>query len=309
MDYYSKQYFKESEDWKRSHAKPLEGRKTLQDEISYLSQSKHVEVDSFFRVRNAVLNVAGGISDWAGNEQSRNEFMMDTGRQAAREGGVQIREPEVLKNLIAKGEEDGNAWGIVSVSWSRRFILGALVEAGLLREDQVEDVAKNIRCNELLAPVGNAYEQSESSTRMMCTAQDKYDALCGLLKHFDTELNARESKVTESRMYQNSNIGQNATLTIYVGDSTTDLGCLVGPAIGMYLSDAGKESPVLQTLERLNLRCLFIDQLPTSNTQAKLTAMMEHLKDEMPDGQSRFPYLVCRIRRLQELGDWLSKVS
>ena len=294
MKFYSDQYIHEYKDWKQSHELPPEDRKTVDEEVSYLSQSKHVEEDSFLRVRNAVLNIPD-MGEMERKRSMRYAFMVDAGRQAVRHGEVQIREPAVLKKLIETLEETGNMWGIVSVSWSRRFILGALIEAGLVREEEEDDIARRIRCNELLAPryIGHA-----NKVPVLCSARDKQHALQELLTNWDTEHG------TPGRQYPASSSDEDAIITVYVGDSSTDIGCLAGPSIGMYLNDGGQDDALVQIFKRLQIDCLPINELPTSNAPRKLIDVMDKLRDE-----EKPPHLICQISTLQELNEWILALS
>lgn len=291
MQHYSNQYFREYEEWKQSASRPPGDRKTVEEEMSYISQSKRIEQDSYLRVRDAILDVPG-MREMEHNASMRDEFMMDVGRQAIRDGEVKIREPVALKKLILKAEEEGCMWGIVSVNWSRRFILGALLEAAFVNEDQKEDVVKWIRCNELLSP---ELDQTEGKPTVVCSARDKRYALDVLLADWEIRCG------TVGHHYPVSSRDQDATITVYVGDSSTDLGCWTGPAIGMYLGEGGKDDAIFQTLERLQIGCLPVNELPTASVPSSLLDMLAKLgEDEKP------PHLVCHVRNLGELSEWIS---
>lgn len=294
MEHYREQYIEEYREWKHSFTWPSE-RKTIDDEVSYLSQSKPIEENSFFRVRNAVLGVPGQIGEMKRNEEMRNEFMLDAGRQAVRSGDVRIRDPESLQRLIANTEAVGGVWGIVSVSWSRRFILGALMEAGLVQEEQEDAIAQRISCNELLAP---NLQNEEGKPNIICTAQDKLNALNKLLADW---------KVQEDKQQRQNSLGSRsnpATITIYVGDSSTDIGCLGSPAIGMYMHEGGLEKDyVIETLNKLGVECLRITSLPLSSAQYKpLDAIAEFRCGEEP------PILVCLVENFQEINEWFLRM-
>ena len=290
MQHYSEQYIQEYREWKESCIWPSEDRKTVDQEVSYLSQSKGIDQDSYLRVRSTALDVPGGMGEMERNERMRDEFMMDAGRQAVRSGELRIRDIECLKKLIVKTEEEGNKWGIVSVSWSRRFILGALVEAGLVKEGQEEVLAKRIRCNELLAP----HHWEENRLIVLCSAWDKQDAFHRLLADWENE------NGTHGRWYPVSSKEEDATITIYVGDSSTDLGCLASPAVGMLISsNHGLEEP----FNRLGVECRSIEDLPTSGASIGLVDMMAKLRDE-----KKPPHLICSIGDFGELERWISKL-
>lgn len=295
MDFYSGKYFQEYREWRTSFVWPYGKRTTVDEEVSYLAQSKAIEQDSFLRVRNAVLDTPGGILNMEHDGRLRNDFMMDAGRQAIRSGEVQMRDPDGLRRLIAKANKDGNRWGIVSVSFSRRFILGALIEAGLVKESQADDVASKIRCNELLAP---PYYNEESRLIILCSAWDKQDAFQGLLAKWEDE------QGTHGRTYPVSSKDQDATITIYAGDSSTDLGCLAGPAIGVYVSEAPKDDPFGHTLEKLRIECLPIDELPERNVAFRFIERMDKLKAE-----GKPPHLIYRATDFQALADWIENAT
>jgi hypothetical protein len=294
MEYYSEQYMREYREWKKPYTWPHGERKTVQDEVSYLSASKDVERNSFVRVRSAVLQTPGGIAEFEHNERMRNEAMMDAGRDAVRSGEVKIREPAAVQQLITKGEEEGNVWGVVSVSWSRRFILGVLLETGLLRTGEEEEVAGKIMCNELLAPL---LTKGSGSPDITCTAEDKLNALHAL----QLQWNGQDDVAGSSRPVNNK--GEDAVISIYVGDSMTDIGCLTSPSLGFYLNDGQAEDPVRTTLAGLNVQWLSVDDLPISNVPERLSMQERSLDQTTPT----IP--VCSIQSLNQLLSWLLKIT
>ncbi|KAK3686809.1 hypothetical protein LTR37_019442 [Vermiconidia calcicola] len=293
MAYYSELYMQEYHEWKNSQSRPDAHGKTIDEEVSHLSQSRNVDYASFMRVRDSILNTPGGIGELSRNERLRNDFMIDAGRQAIRSGEVQIRDPEPLKRLMAKAEEEGNVWGIVSVSFSRRFIIGTLLEAGLVKEERTESIAGWIRCNELLAP-----DPSDDKSTALCSTQDKRDALRELLTDWEKQSGIR------GRAYPISSRDDDAVITTYVGDSTTDLGCLVGLSIGMYLSEGKGEDRVSRTLNRLNIGRIPIEMLPTKNAASKLIDMLAKLQDGKKPA-----HVVCAFQNFQQLYDWVSAIG
>ena len=298
MQHYSNQYLREYQVWKQTRTQPEHERTTIDEEVSCLSQSKQIEQDSFLRVRSACLDVPGGMREMEGNEGMRNEFMMQCGRLAVRRGEIGVRDPEGLKSLIARAEKEGSMWGIVSVSWSLRFILGCLVEAGLVMEERVEDVAGRIRCNELFAPLD--YD-GEKGLSILCSARDKLEAFHALLADWETKRRAHGCPYTVSSEHAD----EDATITIYVGDSSTDLGCLAGPAMGMYMlqSDPGQDD-VVQRLKRLGIECRPIETSPTSDVPVKSRDMATKLREG-----KKPPHLICSIEDFHEVGGWISKLG
>ncbi len=294
MQFYSEQYMQEYSRWRESHARP-KGGQSIEDEVSHLSASKAVEQDSFLRVRSAALEIPGGMRELERNKALRDDSMTEAGRGSVRTGEVHIREPQILHNLIAKADEDGNSWSIVSVNWSQHFILGALIEAGLVDQSRAEAVANKIRCNELLAPLRLDHDGQPS---IICTAKDKQDQLRDLLARLSPENGFIQNHAPVSSQDKDANI------TIYIGDSTTDIGCLAGPAIGMYLSAGKADDAVLQTFERLGIACLPVSSLPTTDAPRKLLDISKEL-----ESQGKPSHIVCSIHSLAELYEWLSNLT
>lgn len=204
MKYYSDVYFQQYKQWKEKSEIAPEQRRTIEDEVLHLSQSRQVELNSFLRVRKAVLDVGAEMAEFETDESLRNEFMMHAGREAVLSGEVRIRDPEALKSIIDRSSQ----WGIVSVSWSKRFILGVLVESGLILEANSDAVAKRIKANELLAPLPVSLE---GEARVTCSATDKREEFQSLLDDWRV-LNERNGS------------SEHDAKAIYVGDSSTDLG-------------------------------------------------------------------------------------
>ena len=253
MQYYSELYFQQYKECKEASRSSPEQRTTINEELSWLSESCPVELNSFLRVRLAVLHE--GMDSLKNDERLRNEFMMNAGREAVREGEIQIRDPEALSGIIGKASR----WGVVSVSWSARFILGALVESGLISEGNIENVAKNVKANELLAPLP---ADAQGRSKIICSAMDKKEAFEKLLSQWAVE--DTDNEATEAQV-----------VTIYVGDSTTDLGCLADASVGLYIGKDGDS--LVQCLDRLGIGCKPLSQSQSSQDNAAVNTKEERL--------------------------------
>lgn len=275
MSHYSDLYFQQYSHWRETSGILETERKTIEEEVSFLSQARQVELDSFMRVREAVLSVPGGIGKLERDEELRNEFMMHVGREAVRDGDVKIRDWESLKSIIGKASYGGNKWGVVSVSWSRRFILGVLSEGELITKGNEDDVSRNIWSNELLAPLPRNQQGGRS---MICSAGDKKRAFEALLADWNASDGSDDS----------------TAITVYVGDSSTDLGCLAHASIGMYICEDRTSDSVVQTLARLGVECLPSNQLPTSED-----ILTNH-------GTKRRQPSVFLVKGFDEVNKWLS---
>lgn len=284
MTYYSEFYMREYRQWRESFL-PASGHdqpSTIADVVARLSESKDIEQRSFLRVRSAVLDTSGGISGLTEDERLRNAFMRESGQEAVSCGDVKIREPKVLKNLLVRANKSGSTWSIVSVSWSRQFLVGAMVEAGLVHPEEADTTAGRVKCNEILAPVSH---HGSERPQIICTAQDKLNTF--------TEDVGTVSKSNDDDL-----------VTIYVGDSTTDIGCLVGSGLGMYLSQDKTNDAVLEILNEFGIERLSIHELPISDVARKLRQMRDNF-----ESQQKPRYTVCVIKSLSELEEWLSKLE
>ena len=285
MGYYSRQYFQEYKEWKESSTPSSSKRKTIEEEILYLSRSRQVELNSFLRVRSAVYKVSGGIGDFEQDPGLRDEFMTKAGREAVRSGEVRVRDPDALKSLVAKANEKGNRWGIVSVNWSRRFILGVLAESGVLKHENEEEMAKLIKSNELLAPL-NTTEKGEYT--ILCSAIDKRIALEKLLAEWNISYHVN----SDVQKVQADNDGTH--VTIYVGDSSTDIGCLTSATIGLYICEDITTDSVVQALNGVGVHSLPLSQLRASED-------LIQARDKHKRG-----LIVYLIKGFDEFNEWLS---
>ena len=285
MSYYSRRYFQEYKEWRDSSTSSSPERKTIEEEVSYLSRSRQVELNSFLRVRDAVYRVPGGIADFKHEQCLRDDFMTKAGREAVRSGEVQVRDPDALKSLTARANAEGNRWGIVSVSWSRRFILGVLAESGILEQDSEEEVAKSIKSNELLAPLSST---ENGGYDILCSAIDKKLAFEILLSEWNNDQHVN------GNVQQGKADSDNALVTIYVGDSSTDIGCLASATIGLYICTDSTTDSVVQTLHRVGVHCLPLSQLQAS-------------EDPIPtqNRNERSPTIYI-VEGFDEIDEWLS---
>ncbi|KAK0716990.1 hypothetical protein B0T26DRAFT_751115 [Lasiosphaeria miniovina] len=141
------------------------------------------------------------------------------------------------------GDGDGNGWrlGLVSVNWSGAFVEGVLGETPAR-------FAAGMRVNEVSWPDGritgpsplSPAEHGESPPPPLLTAGDKLAAFQSLKR-----ASAAEEDEERSR-----------EVVVYVGDSVTDLACLLDADVGVVMVDGDgdkADSKLLQTLRRLGL--------------------------------------------------------
>ncbi|KAK5655429.1 hypothetical protein OQA88_5700 [Cercophora sp. LCS_1] len=147
------------------------------------------------------------------------EELMKLGNEAVQKGVVKLRDG--WKGFL--GELNGRGWetGLVSINWSKHWVRGCLggeedwgrVEKWMTNEVEGE---KGV----LVGPGGvGGYE-------VMMTARDKLEATRQLVE------------ATEEKAW------------VYVGDSTTDLACLLEANMGIVMAD-DEQSKLLRTLRRV----------------------------------------------------------
>lgn len=90
-----------------------EERKTVEEELKFLSRSKSLEEESLGRVYEA--GIFQGLDETT---------LVDAGAEAVRSGKVKLRDG--FGELMDLAESKGWSAGVISVNWSRSFIQGAL---------------------------------------------------------------------------------------------------------------------------------------------------------------------------------------
>ena len=121
------------------------------------------------------------------------------------------------------GKERGWDVAVVSVNWSGEFIRGVV---GVGCEEDAQGVVETVVSNSIAWPGGRIQGPSELGTEPLVTAGDKLRAMESLTARLG------EEKV------------------VYLGDSTTDLACLVAADLGVVMADDA-ESKLLRALKRI----------------------------------------------------------
>jgi len=133
------------------------------------------------------------------------------------EAGCTVQLRPGAGDLLACGKEWGRV-DVVSVNWSSVWIRGALGEGA---------VGVGVRCNELLVDGGEGggggITNGGLSRPGVWTAGDKVGVV--------------EELVREERGRLGLGLGLAQTLVVYLGDSVTDLGCLLSADVGVVLGN------------------------------------------------------------------------
>ncbi len=208
-----------------------EERRTLNEEIEYYRGLKVVEERSFARVSSS------GLFEGIGKE-----FWEEAGRQAVERGDVVVRKGfrEFVDRLRGRC-----TWGIVSVNFSDFFIQGVVGASAGSKLEDVEIVSNRLDGSGILC-------WSESGLgRVMATSNDKLDAMKTLL----TSWRERWSSDT---------VGP-----VYIGDSGTDIECLIEPGVmGVVLSEDG-ESSLIKTLRQTGVDIVPVGECGENGSRGK----------------------------------------
>ncbi len=188
--------------------------------------------------------------------------------RAVEGGGVGLRAgvEGLLGRVLRSGGGGGGGGGggtvcVVSVAWSRRFIYGVL-EGWARREGWggggggwvVGDV--EVRANEI---EGGGLDRVFGAAGGIWTAGDKVRVMRDVVEAAATVAAAAAAGGVES-----------ASRTIYIGDSTTDLACLLEADVGICIRDEAmtEEQRELQgTLKRVGVECLHVGRFKDGDVE------------------------------------------
>ncbi|KAI1775266.1 HAD-like domain-containing protein [Hypoxylon cercidicola] len=189
-----------------------EDRSLPDQEIEFLRCMKHVETRSLGRINDCRL--FRGITP---------EAFRAAGRDLVADGTIKLR-PGFSRFVRDRVDQGWRVW-VLSVNWSAAFIEGACGEL-----PGVEVIANEVRDDGSVAgpAVLNPPDATTKEPRNLTNSRDKLDAMEAVLEA--EGLAARPS--------------------VYFGDSTTDLECLLAVDRGFVVSDR-EDSSLLRTLRRI----------------------------------------------------------
>ncbi len=145
-----------------------------------------------------------------------------------------------LVSLIQRIKERGDSATIISVNWSARFI-HACLETAREPRTQIDPQKFNIRANEIEGGSGVKLTRTfAGEDRGIWTARDKE-------KMMFAELQAESQQRT----------------SVYIGDSPSDLSCLLLANVGICIQDnelSSEQSSLQELLRRFNVACQHIGE-------------------------------------------------
>ncbi|KAI1456010.1 HAD-like domain-containing protein [Annulohypoxylon moriforme] len=198
-----------------SYSPHPDSRNLPEHEIEFLRDLKTVEKRSLVRINSSAL--FRGIDP---------ESFREAGKKLVEDGTVKLRDGFV-KFVQARRKEGWRVW-VLSVNWSSAFIQGACGEL-----EGVEVIANDVREDGSIAGprVLNPQipgERGAGEQRNLTNSRDKLDAMEAVLQAE----------------------GLSTKPSVYFGDSTTDLECLLAADLGFVISDK-EDSSLLKTLRRI----------------------------------------------------------
>lgn len=203
-------------------------RSLPEHEIEFLRDLKTVETRSLGRINHCAL--FRGITP---------DTFREVGKGLVREGKVKLRDG--FARFVEERRREGWRVWVLSVNWSSAFIAGACGEL-----EGVEVIANDIRENGSIGGLKVLNGDGAGEQRIMTNSRDKLDAM-------ETVIKAE---------------GLSAKPSVYFGDSTTDLECLLVADRGFVISDK-EDSSLLETLRRIGKEVPHIRDLDQS-TAGKL---------------------------------------
>ncbi|CAK7236208.1 hypothetical protein SEUCBS140593_009540 [Sporothrix eucalyptigena] len=236
-------YLADHREHKAGYAPAEDARTTLEHELEFLRSLHGVDCRSIYRLRDAKLFAGMGPDQlYEGGRQAVDEESDSKDRRE--ENTVRLRPgfAEFLKHTSTQRK-----WpvSIVSVNWSDSWIRGVL---GAGDDEDIRVFANKVTASGAIipnfprknAPIDHDHDHDDNVPFASCS--DKAEAL-----------EAAVAEATRSRPNQSEAV-------VYMGDSTTDLECLVlagtkrdagGGGIAIASGDGPATSKLIQTLVRL----------------------------------------------------------
>ena len=214
-------YRSDFEDHVEDYKPAKDDRRTLNQEIQYYRALREIEERSFRRVSQSGLFRGITPADWEG-----------AGRDATEKGDVILRKG--FKEFLGKLEQAKSPWGIVSVNFSGSFIRGVIGASAGPRNAKVEVLANE------LDEKGIVVGPRGISGRVIATSDAKLASMKDLLKSWGDRTSLNTSRV------------------VYIGDSETDIECLLEPGVvGIIMSEDGQSS-LMQTMRRTGVHVFHV---------------------------------------------------
>ncbi|CAK7271284.1 hypothetical protein SEPCBS119000_004525 [Sporothrix epigloea] len=250
------QYLADHQAHTAGYAPPEAARTTLEHELQFLNSLSNVERKSVYRLRDARLFAGMTPKDlYEGGRQARERGQ--DGETAGQKQAVQLR-PGFAAFIEQTSSRRRWPVSIVSVNWSDAWIRGVLRADDSERNDPAIRVfANKVAPSGAIVPniprkaVTASHDQKDDDAVPFSSCSDKAEAL-------DAAISAATRSLPEQ-----------SAAVVYMGDSTTDLECLLlagrnknggGGGIVMADGDGPTTSKLMQALARLGYAVPHVSQ-------------------------------------------------
>ena len=242
-----------------SHYNPQPvSRTTILHELAYLSSLRNVEKGSLQRC------IAAGVFKGLDSGEGRQKIE-SAAWQAVEDGKIEMRKG--WAEMITFVQRGKGKVVVVSVAWSGRFIRAALGRAvendsGCAQGDGVGEIGVNvddieIRVNEVCdrEAAGNLGNRTEADDGGIWTGLDKARVMDSLI-----EFHNESDPASHGDMEGNAEVVQRPWV-VYIGDSTTDLECVLNANVGVCIRDklrTSEQKALEEVLNRVGVECVHV---------------------------------------------------
>ncbi|TVY84987.1 UPF0655 protein [Lachnellula suecica] len=204
-----------------------EDRRTLKEEVNYCRSLKEIEKRSFGRITSSGIFKGIDAGEWH-----------DFGVHSVENGLVKLRNG-IGKFVSEVMANNGNMCGIVSVNFSRYFIRGVLAQVSSAL-DGINIIANAANAAGILEGFG--VSDKSHPAQVIATSEDKLAALKDMLGFWRS----------------NGHLAETNMDTVYIGDSGTDIECLMEDRIiGIVILEDGQSS-LMETFKRVGVEVFHI---------------------------------------------------
>lgn len=275
---------------KAGYTPRAEDRKTVEEELEWLESLADVERRSVERVEKSELfkgvtgldtlraaKLAGGWHDFFGVRAGVEKVLRPYGRVTALLRGEVVDEDMY--------EREGVYVTIISVNWSSMFIKWFLDAA--MRERYL-DISEQliVRANEIHKNGCGKLERYFDERNRYFDEGNRYS----VEKDRGIWTAGDKARVLEGQLAETGGNDGGPRTAVYVGDSTTDLACLLRVDVGICVRDeplTSEQKSLAETLDRLGIPCRWIGEFRLDDLRGTGTPRLWWARDFTEIAESR----------------------
>jgi 2-hydroxy-3-keto-5-methylthiopentenyl-1-phosphate phosphatase len=223
--------------------------KTLEEEKALLQNLKAVEQRSLHRVASSSIFsglTKDALEEGAAQAITSEDVELRSGFTSFYQAiQSQSRSPSPSRPRSPRPESQSHNLTILSVNWSRHFIASCLSASGIsLQEDRIlSNELSNLASGYPSSGYIMSADPSSSPDSTIVSSGDKFLRLEALRKNNTKEMRPK--------------------MLVYVGDSWTDIECLVAADLGICVRDeemGSSQRQLAEALERLGVKCVTLSE-------------------------------------------------